>query len=348
MKRGYMERNAAFVPDSLLEERRSALISAFDEYGVTAAVIFGDVADADELHFFSNLGPYWGSATCILDRSGKPVLVTGMTARVNFWVSMMSGIVRDQVHSAGPKVNSAVAAYLQEHYPQGGKIGVIGEYFPAEMRQKIEASGFSTVWMQDVAQQMLQVRDQGYRQTLQKGAELLCAAYEKAFRHSLAAEGHTMQRVAADVEYSCRSAGAMDCYLLAGDERFVFAKAEDVCAEKPWTLYALLQYLGEWIAISRNTDPERNRKAYAVRNAFLRQLRPGNVERKQMADGWEIELCDEMRSDHAAFRPEGTANLAPEQIIGVRVRMPQEGILIEDMAVVGAQGARVLTAFEEN
>ncbi len=217
MKRGYMERNAALVPNALLARRQGALVSQFEKYGVVAAVVFGDVADADELHYICNLGPYWGNATCVLNREGERFLVTGMTARVNFWVSMMTDVDKDHIRAAGPKVNSAVAGYLAEAYPDGGAIGMVGEYFPADMQAAIERAGFSTVWMQDAVEKPMEVRAEGYCSTLQKGAGLMKNAFAKAFKGA-GADGRSMQAVAADVEYACRKAGAMDAYLLAGDE----------------------------------------------------------------------------------------------------------------------------------
>lgn len=342
MKRGYMERNAALVPDALLAKRQAALASQFDENGVVAAVVFGDVADADELHYISNLGPYWGSATCILDREGGRFLVTGMTARVNFWVSMMTGVDKDHIRAAGPKVNSAVAEYLTQAYPGGGAIGMVGEYFPADMRAAIEKAGFSTVWMQAAVEHPMEARDEGYRASLLKGAGLMKIAYAKAFAGA-GEDDRTVQQVAADVEYACRTAGAMDVYLLAAGEDLVFAKAADKAADGPWTLYALLQYLGEWMAITRGTSAKRNAEAFAVRDRVLAAQKPGPTALSWEEDGWRITLCNQMRSDHTAYAAADRANLAAGQVFSIRVRHSQKGILIEDMALLETDGARLLT-----
>ena len=342
MKRGYMERNAALVSEELLARRQAALVSHFDEYGVDAVVVFGDVADADELHYISNLGPYWGNATCVLNKKGERFLVTGMTARVNFWVSMMTGVEMDNIRSAGPKVNEAAAKYLKETYPDGGTIGMVGEYFPADMQTAIEAAGFSTVWMQDVVEKAMETRDTGYRETLFKGIGLMKNAFADALKGA-GSDGRSMQQITADVEYACRTAGAMDCYLLAGDESLVFAKAEDKQAEGPWTLYALLQYLGEWIPIIRNTDASKNREAFAVRDVILAALKPCTAELTWEENGWHVAICNQTRSDHAAFAYTGTATLVPGQVISIRICNPQQGILIEDMVVIEENGSKLLT-----
>ncbi|MDL2214078.1 hypothetical protein LJB76_00795 [Clostridia bacterium OttesenSCG-928-O13] len=342
MKRGYMERNATLVPDALLAQRQQALVSKFSEYGVVACVVFGDVADADELHYVSNLGPYWGNATCVLNSAGERFLVTGMTARVNFWVSMMTGVDKDHIRAAGPKVNSAVAGYLKETYPGGGAIGMVGEYFPADMQSAIQAEGFTTVWMQDVVETAMETRDEGYQKTLQKGIELMKTAYAGAFKGA-DTDGRTMQQIVADTEYACRKAGAMDCYILAGDESLVFTKAADQKAKGPFTLYALLQYLGEWLCIIRGTSAEKNAEASRVRDAVLAAQKPGPTALCWEENGWQIALCNEMRSDHAAFAYDGKAELSDGQIFSIRVCHAQKGILIEDMAQLGENGAVLLT-----
>lgn len=342
MKRGYMERNATLVPDALLAQRQKALVSQFDNYGVKAVVVFGDVADADELHYISNLGPYWGNATCVLNSKGERFLVTGMTARVNFWVSMMTGVDKDYIRAAGPKVNSAVANYLTEAYPDGGAIGMVGEYFPADMQLAIEKAGFNTVWMQEPVEKAMEARDEGYCATLLKGAELMKNAYAKAFAGA-GSDGRSVQAVAADVEYACRTAGAMDAYLLSGDESLVFTKAADKAAAGPWTLYALLQYLGEWMSIIRGTSAEKNAEAFAVRSRVLAAQKPGPTALAWEEDGWQISLCNQMRSDHAAFAAVGDAVLAAGQVFAIKISNPQKGILIEDMAQMQEGGAQLLT-----
>ncbi|MDR1318571.1 MAG: hypothetical protein LBJ90_03025, partial [Treponema sp.] len=137
MKRGFVERNSALVPDELLVSRRKKLTEKFASFGVEAVVVYGDVADADELHFFVNLAPYWGSATSVINRDGGQSLVTGMTARVNFWVAQMSGMDKSAVTGAGPNVNKALVKHLEEHFSPGAKIGIVGDYFPSDMLDAI-------------------------------------------------------------------------------------------------------------------------------------------------------------------------------------------------------------------
>ncbi|MDR2739334.1 MAG: hypothetical protein LBB68_05840 [Treponema sp.] len=342
MKRGFVERNSSLVPDELLVSRRKKLAEKFGAFGVEAAIVYGDVADADELHYFVNLAPYWGSATSIINRDGKQALVTGMTARVNFWVAMMSGMDKEDVTGAGPNVNKALVKYLREHFPEGASIGIVGDYFPADMLNALEAGGYKGVWMTAAAREISSAQDAGFRETLLEGIDLMSKAVSKALEGAKI-DGRTMRIIAADAEYACRTAGAMDAVLLAGDAGLKFFKAPDNISPGAWTLFVLLQYLGEWLVITRNTDPALNREAFARRDAYLRELRPGKRTAVSGEEDWQIELCPMVRSDHAAYIAAGELNFAPGQIISIRVSNSEKGIMIEDMALLGESGSQLLT-----
>jgi hypothetical protein len=342
MKRGFVERNSILVPDELLAARRKKLIEKFDSFGVEAVVVYGDAANADELHFFVNLAPYWGSATSVIGRDGSQSLVTGMTARVNFWVARMSGMDKAAVTGAGPNVNKALVKYLAERFSPGAKIGIVGDYFPSGMLDAVEAGGFKCLWMGGAAKEISTAQDAGFRETLVKGIGLMSGAFAKAFAGATE-EGKTMQALAADVEYACRTAGAMDAVLLAGDSGLKYFKAPDRVSKEPWTLFVLLQYLGEWLVIIRNTDPALNREAFALRDAYLRELSPGKAAALTGEKDWRIELCPMVRSDHPAYTAAGELKLASGQIISIRVSNREKGIMIEDMALLGESGSQALT-----
>jgi len=337
-----MDPNIELIPDSLLAERRSALTKQFEAAAVDVAVVYGDVASADELQYFANLGPYWGSATCVLDKDGSRKLITGMTARVNFWVSMMSRVPQDDILGVGPKVNSTLASYLSEKYPAGSVVGMVGPYFPEDMRAAIEGAGFKVVFMNDIGEKLLDKRDDAYRTNLLKGIELMSSAISSGLKGA-GEDGRTMQRVAVDVEYACRTAGAMDTLILAADKDLVFSKAEERKADSAWTLYMQLQYLGDWMIISRNTDPTLNQKAFAVRDKIIAGLNPRPIERSFESDGWEVSITRQARSDQLSSAVEGSIQLLPGQVIGMRLRQRKSGVLIDDMVLVTDTAARLLT-----
>ena len=341
MKRGFVERNASLVPDSLLVLRRNKLIEQFDSFGVEAVIIYGDVADADELHYFVNLAPYWFSATSVIGKDGSQSIIAGMTARVNFWIAQMSGVDKSLVNGAGPAVNKELVKYLEGRYAQGSKIGMVGDYFPLEMQNAIEAAGFTTVWMTDAARAIVTTQDGGFKDTLEKGIELMNGALHKTLAE--VKNGQTMQSIAADAEYACRSAGAMDVLILAGDKNFGLCKALDAPAAEPWTLFVLLQYLGQWLIIVRNSDPGLNNEAFDRRNACLQKLKPGKQPAVFHDGPWSFELCPMVRSDHAAYVASGELELSLNQIISLRASNKDKGIVIEDMVLISSDKAGLLT-----
>jgi len=342
MKRGYMDQNTELLPDSLLDARREMLIHTFESAGVDAAVIYGDVASAEELMYFANLWPYWGSAVCILGKDGSRKMVTGMTARVNFWVSMMSRAPQDDIIGAGSGLNLSLVKYLAQLYPSGAAIGLVGEYFPESMKCAIEGAGFATIWIEDIAFSLLDLRDNAYRINLVRGIDLMTQAISGALNGATDVN-KTMLGIAADVEYACRTAGAMDALFLGGDKDLVFSKATDQKPDSPWTLYMQIQFLGDWIVIARNTDFASNKRAFAARSKALAGLKPGLAHRISDIDGWEIYLYQQIRSDHLSRTSSGNVELSPNQVIGLRLCDWENGIMIEDAALITDSGARLLT-----
>ena len=340
MKRGFVERNAALVPDSLLVARRNKLISQFDSFGVEAVIIYGDVADADELHYFVNLAPYWFSASSILGKDGSQSIIASMTARVGFWISLMSGVDKSLVNGAGPNANKMLVKYLNERFPAGCKIGIVGEYTPQDTVEAIEAGGFKTVWMGDAARAVVTAQDEGVRETLLKGIGIMSDAIGKTLTN--VKSGQTMQAVAADVEFACRSASAMDIVVLVADKNLGLRKAPDTVSAEPWNLFLLIQYLGEWMVVIRNSDAALNKEAFALRDAYLKKLKPGKQSAVTKEGSWNFELCPLVRSDHLAYIPAGEIEIRKNQVISLRVFNKDKGIVIEDMVLIN-DNAELLT-----
>jgi Xaa-Pro aminopeptidase len=335
-----MDRHAALTPDDMLRARRMDLAACVREHGANAAMIYGDTASADELQYLAGVGPYWNNAVCIVDQDGGRYIVSGMTARVNFWVAMMSGADRNEIRSAGPSLSKAAAEYLKTAY-SGGVIGVVGRYFPEETLKAIEAEGFTTVSLDEAMRERLTKRDEGSNATRRKGVELMKRAVAEAA--CAGPDRRTMQEAVADVEYACRRAGAMDTVILAGDRDLCFFKAPDRAPDGPWTLFALLQYLGEWLVVARNSDPALNAEAFAVRDALLKKILPGTTAVSAGRQGWEADICPQVRSDHASWDGGDHGALWAGQTASLRILCRGRGILIEDMILIEADGAEVLT-----
>ena len=343
MKRGFMDRNGELLPADLLRKRQEVFISGFKEYDLEAAVIYGDVASADELQYLTNLGPYWSNATAIIDKNGNVKFVTGLSARVDPWVAMISGVDQSDVLAAGPNLNTKVAAVLKEQLGGRGKIGITGVYFPQEMADALEAAGFTPVFYQQTIAEQLKVRDEAYRKTLTRGIELMNAAVATVLKNPEIGK-MSRKNITADVEYACRSAGAMDILILNGDKFLNFGKAEDVAeGSDPWTLYIQLQYLGEWFVIARNMKAECSSEAKLVRDRVIRKLKPGARPLTWTEKDYKFALCDQVRSDHVCYWNEGETEIDAGQILSLRVINKEKGIYIEDMVRITSDGAVLLT-----
>jgi hypothetical protein len=304
-------------------------------------VVYGDTASADELQYLAGVGPYWNNAACVVDKDGGRHIVSGMTARVNFWVAMMSGADINEIRSAGPSLSKATAEYLKTAYG-GGRIGIVGRYFPEEMLEAIKAEGFTAISMDDAIRKGLTKRDVGSNATRMRGVALMKRAVASAMVGA-GSDGRTMQMVAADMEYACRRAGAMDTLILAGDRNLCFSKAPDRAPDGPWTWFALIQYLGEWMVVARNSDPALNAEAFALRDALLKRIVPGDAAVSTGTLEWEADICPRVRSDHVSWDGGDCGALWRGQTASLRILCRSRGILVEDMILIGDGGADILT-----
>jgi Xaa-Pro aminopeptidase len=342
MKRGFMDRNLQFLPPELLKQRREKFSAGFKEYGIDAAVIYGDVASADELQYLTNLGPYWANATAVILKDGTTFFVTGLSARVDQWVAMITGSGLDSIIAAGPKLNTKVAAVLKEKLGATGTIGITGKYFPAEMSGAIEKAGFKTVFYNSIPDEQLTVRDQAYQAMLLEGIGLMNKAVSAVLNNPATYE-LTKKRIAAEVEYACRTAGAMDVIILSGDDQLVFGHPEEVADQNSWTLYVQIQYLGEWFAVARNMKHGNSVQALTVRDQAAKELKPGLDQLSWNQDGYNFSVCTKVLSDHISYQNENNSVLKENQIVSLKVEAKNEGIYLEDMFRITAQGGQLLT-----
>lgn len=270
MKRGYMSWDRELLPEPILNQRRETLFRLLREKNLDALVVYGDVINADELVDCSNYGPYWCNCVAVLTPGGDYQLVTGHNARVNPWLMEMTGLPDEKIRPAGMKVPAKTAELLKELLP-GGTVGLMGKYTPATMGKALTDAGFSLCYLGENSDAILARRDQAYRDTVQKGHEIMEAALEAAL---LDAQGMDIRQSCARVEYALRSAGAMDVVLYAGTGDGSFALPQD---EKPdcWNLYVNVQYLGVWLCFACPVGAAE--ADYPALDQQAAQLKPGAI-----------------------------------------------------------------------
>ncbi len=348
MKRGYMDWKEELLPKDTLKLRQKEFIKDFREKNIDAAVIYADVASADEMQYLTNLGPYWSNASAIFFKDGSVHLVTGLSARVNPWISKLTGMGNSDITSAGPNLAVKIAEVLGERLDGGGVIGLTGQYFPQTIVEALEKKGFETVVYQKPREEQLARRDDAYIDTVKEGI----AHMEKAITGALQnpeIKAMTRKRLAAEVEYACRKAGAMDILLLEGDKKLVFDQPQELPAgETPWILYVQIQYLGEWIVLARminGREGEGMQAAQAARDKAALRLTPGEKQLAWDEDGCGITVCSEILADHLSWQGPKNALLADKQMISLMVRDEKKGIYLEDMYLVSPEGGLHLTSF---
>ncbi len=342
MKRGYMDLRTELLPREQLEARQKEFIQGFADADIDAAVVYADVASADELIFLTNLGPYWVNTAGIFFKDGRVFIVTGFSPRVNPWVAHITGMAPELIVAAGTKINAKVASILKEQIGGKGVIGITGGYFPQEMADAIHSAGFETAVYEKSPKGQLTKRDKAYLATIGQGIGLMGPAIEKVLK-SPETGGMTRRQVAAEIEYACRTAGAMDFIILNGDENLIFDQPQDIAeSEKPWTVYIQIQYLGEWLVRAFNMEEGYASNALASRDKFAEGLKPGRAGLSCSRDGYDFRVCTKITSDHL-FAPErDTSALSDGQVVTLAVADRARGIYLENMYFVSERGGRLL------
>lgn len=345
MKRGYMDWKQDLLPGDVLKYRQEEFRKGFRNNNIDAAVIYADVASADEMQYLTNLGPYWSNAAAIFFKDGSFRLVTGLSARVNPWISKLTGIGNSDITSAGPNLNVKIAEVLSEHLGDSGVIGLTGQYFPQTIVEALEKKGFKTVAYQKPRDEQLASRDDAYLDIVKEGIVHMGKAITGVLKN-YEVNGMTRKRLAAEVEYACRKAGAMDILLLEGDKNLIFDQPQELPAgEAPWILYVQVQYLGEWIVLARRINGQKGEGAEAARDKAALKLTPGEKQLSWNEDGSSIKICSKILADHLSWQGPPKAILADKQIVSLMVRDEEKGIFLEDMYQVSPEGGLHLTSF---
>lgn len=344
MKRGYMDWKQELLPLEQLKKRQAEFVKNFDTLNIDAAVVYGSVGSADELQYLTNFGPYFFFVAAVIFKDGRLFFVSGLSGRVNPWISKLTGLDNSRIIAAGPKFNSKVAELLQEQLGSTGVVGLTGRYLPQELAAAVEGAGFKTVFYQDPIDEQLANRDEAYLKTIKEGIGLMLPAIEKVLKDS-EIESFTRQRVATEVEYACRKAGAMDILILTGNEGLVFDQPHQILDnDKPWTLYVQVQYLGEWIVIARNMNKGYGQAARAALDKAAAKLVPGQHNLAWEEDGYSFTIHTRILSDHLSSQIPAAATLKEGQVISLSVADMSKGIYLQDMYQVGFNGGEILTA----
>lgn len=343
MKRGYMDWKQELLPLEQLKRRQGEFVKKFAAFNMDAAVVYGDVGSADELQYLTNLGPYFFFVAAVICKDGTIFLVTGLSGRVNPWITKITGVDNSRIIAAGPAFNTKVAELLAEQLGDSGVIGLTGKYLPREMVAAIENAGFQTVVYQASINEQLAIRDTAYLKTVKEGLGLMSPAINKALKVP-EINNMTRKRVAAEVEYACRTAGAMDMLILNGNEDLVFDQPQEILDyDRPWTLYVQIQYLGEWLVLARNMKQGYGQAAEEAREKAALKLAPGARNLSWDEEGYRFTIHTKILSDHLTAQIETSSILCEGQVVSLAVADKSNGIYLEDMYQVSSNGGRLIT-----
>lgn len=338
MKRGYMDWNQVLLPQEELLKRQAEFTKKFAALNIDAAVVYGDVASADELLYLTNLGPYFFYVAGIFFKDGRVRLVTGLSARVNPWIAKMTGLDNNNIIAAGPKFNARIAEVLQEELGGTGVIGLAGKYLPQDLEKSLAGAGFKLLAYQEPINEQLLKRDASYLATLKQGTEIMKSTVRKVLENP-EIEKMTRKRIATEVEYACRTAGAMDITVLTGDEKLIFDQPQEILDNsKPWTLYLQIQYLGEWLVVAKNIAGGTGEDIKAARDKAVLALKPGSLKLAWDDEGYSYKVNTKVVSDHLFEQDQASSVLNEDQVVSLTVMDKKRGQYLKEMYRVSPKG----------
>jgi hypothetical protein len=344
MKRGYMAWNKQLLSPESIQKRRDILAGEIKRQGLSCAVIFGDVSTADEIQYLTNFFPYWFSSTAIIYPDGTYCIVTAFSARINAWLSELTGLPEEKIFAAGPKILEKTAAIVAE---QGGAkpAGYAGKYAPAEMVSQLEKGGSKTVCLQPFLDEMLAKPDAAFTAIVKEGVAILSESFSAVLGQPYADKRH--KQIAADLERACRSRRCMDFLVTEAGKDLVFdapGSSEDF--SDPWTLSVQMQYLGQWAVATRCMNPKFSDRALKqVIKEEVKNLVPGLKISAYEKDGIKISFNDRITSDFLLMEEGFDFELYDGQIVLITATDKKNGILVQDLYEVKTEGNILLTDF---
>ncbi len=86
MRRGLISWSKAELPESVLDARIARVQAAMAHAGIDILAVYTNPARESGVAWLTGFIPYWNQCVMLLPRTGRPMLVAGMTARVRDWI----------------------------------------------------------------------------------------------------------------------------------------------------------------------------------------------------------------------------------------------------------------------
>jgi hypothetical protein len=247
MRRGLISWSKTELPESVLDARMARVQAAMAQAGIDILAIYTNPARESGVAWLAGFIPYWNQCVLLLPRSGRPVLVAGMTARVRDWI-MRNGHLGDVVNTTriGAETGRLVAQQKSDATVAIADI----ESVPGSVVDSIRANAASVIDGSPLLEQVRAPSDP---------AELAFAFKAAGIAHAAlaAASGRETDgaRLVGAIDGTARGNGAEEVYValapdLATSRRLI--RLEGTAALGPrFAARVSLAYKGTWVRMVR-------------------------------------------------------------------------------------------------
>ncbi len=247
MRRGLISWSRDELSEAVLDARVAALQAAMGEARLDAVIAYTTPARAAAVSWLAGFVPYWNQGLLVVPRTGRPVLVSALSNRVNGWM-------RRNAHVADVKNSARIGSEAGKHMKDVGGNAAIGvvdlPHLPAAVIDDIAAEGHTIADATALFRRVRAVSDP---------ADL--ALYETASQiawRSLAVIDRGVRdagRLVARIDGEARRLGAEEVYPgVAADltRSTALVRLEGPCELGEFSAIRLsLAYKGAWVRVTR-------------------------------------------------------------------------------------------------
>jgi Xaa-Pro aminopeptidase len=253
MRRGLISWSRAELPEAVLDARIAAVQAAMTHAGLHALAVYTTPARAAGVAWLAGFVPYWNQGLLIVEHSGKPLLVSALSNRVNGWMRR-NAHVRD-VRNA-PRIGAEAARVVAESTPKA-RIGIVDmAHLPAAVVADLASTGHI---LEDASALLARLR--GPADAADIALHCRAATIARQALAAISANETDAAAVAALVDGEARRLGAEEAYAALGPDLARsrrLARLEGTAALGPaWAIRLSVAYKGAWVRLTRTVarDP---------------------------------------------------------------------------------------------
>lgn len=330
MRRGLISWSQAELPKTVLDARVAAVQAAMEEADLDALVVYTTPARAAGVAWLAGFVPYWNQGLLVVERTGRPLLISALSNRVNGWMRR-NAHVRD-VRNA-PRIGAEAARVVGEAKPRA-RIGVVDHlHLPAAVVSDLGTSGHV---VEDATRLLAHIRAQADPADIALHCRAAAIAHQ-ALR-AIPPDVSDAATAAAIVDGGARRLGAEEAYpALAVDlrrsRRLVRLDGTAPLATL-WAIRLSLAYKGAWVRVTRSVARDQDLDkpiAEAAERLAAAAARLPRIDRLEAFSSWLVE---------------GTRTTAPlEPLAGGMIADPEPlvgGSIVNLQATIEVEGTHIV------